>query len=334
MPIDTESASTRYRSLLLDLPERRVLLTNFRGTAQESDLSEPANCGGFGRIRHFTRKTSPGWVPNPLPIDPASRALGLGGIDDLRAQLFQNAGCNWRCWYCFVPFDLLSANRKHSDWVGAGEILDLISSESDQPAVIVLSGGEPELTPEWIPWLLRELKQRNLDRQFYVWSDDNLSTDYFWRHLSSSDQELVATHRNYGRAACFKGFDEQSFHYNTNADETLFERQFGLMRRLIETGMDVYAYVTLTTPHGGDVSDHVRRFVDRLQMVDENLPLRTVPLEVRVFAPVGPRLNDVHQAALKNQWAAVEAWQVELTSRFSSEFRSRSIVDVPFSNRN
>ena len=65
---------------------------------------------GFGRIRHFRRSTSPGWPSNPLPIDPACKFLGTPAEDVARAQVFQNAVCNWRCWYCFVPFELLSAN--------------------------------------------------------------------------------------------------------------------------------------------------------------------------------------------------------------------------------
>jgi uncharacterized Fe-S cluster-containing radical SAM superfamily protein len=318
---------------LLDASRRRLLLTNYLGTEQERDLSESPNCNGFGRIRHFRRQTSPGWVPNPIPIDPASRALGLGSLDELRAQLFQNAGCNWRCWYCFVPFDLLSASERYSSWLSVGEMLDLTLREPCPPAVIVLSGGEPELTPEWIPWLLKELEKRDLTDRFYVWSDDNLSTDYFWTALSPSDQEFVARHPLYGRACCFKGFDEASFAYNTNATEDQFAIQFQLMNRLIQTGIDVYAYVTLTTPEDGDLRDPLRRFLDRLQKVDENLPLRTVPLEVRPFTPVQPRLTDVHRSALKNQWRAIEVWQRELAARFPVDLRTKSITEVAFASR-
>ena len=75
--IDTEAVSARYRAASLDLDGKRLLITNFLGTEQESDLSEPPNCDGFGRVRHFRRATSPGWPPNPLPIDPACRALGF-----------------------------------------------------------------------------------------------------------------------------------------------------------------------------------------------------------------------------------------------------------------
>ena len=334
MPIDTVRSSTRYRPLLIDPAKGRIRITNYKDTEQERDLSEPANCRGFGRIRHFSRQASEGWVANALPIDPASRALRLGRVDHLRAQVFQNAGCNWRCWYCFVPFDLLSADPDHSDWFTVSEMLDMFLAQEDRPSVIDLSGGEPGLTPEWVPWMLEELRRRGLDRQYYIWSDDNLSTDYFWTHLSPSQQELVATFPNYGRVGCFKGIDRDSFAYNTNAAKSSFDKQFEFMRRLIASGVDVYAYVTFTTPTLHEIHDRVSRFVDLLQGVNVHLPLRTVPLEVRVFTPVEARLNERHHEALQNQSVVLDAWRQELDERFSSELRAQSIADVPLVTRN
>ena len=75
--IDTVGWSKHWREAGLDVEGRRVLITNYNGTEQEADLQEPPNCLGFGRIRHFGRTTSAGWPLNPLPIDPASKALGL-----------------------------------------------------------------------------------------------------------------------------------------------------------------------------------------------------------------------------------------------------------------
>ena len=54
--LNADELGTRYRAQALDAQERRILVTNFRGSAQEPDLTEPANCDGFGRIRHFVRK--------------------------------------------------------------------------------------------------------------------------------------------------------------------------------------------------------------------------------------------------------------------------------------
>jgi uncharacterized Fe-S cluster-containing radical SAM superfamily protein len=326
--IDTAAVSARYRTAAARPEERRLLVTDFRGSQQEQDLTAPINCDGLGRVRHFRRRTSPGWPPNPLPIDPAARSLGLAPADVLRAQVFQNAVCNWRCWYCFVPFNLLSAHPKHSRWVTAETLVDLYLCERDRAPVIDLSGGQPDLVPEWIPWTMRALRDRGLEGSVYLWSDDNLSNDYFWRYLGDTDRELIRTFRGYGRVGCFKGFDAESFAFNTAAEPELFGRQFDLFGRLVASGVDVYAYVTLTTPSGDGIAGRIARFVDRLQRVSPLLPLRVVPLEVQVFTPVGSRLSPVRREALVHQRLAVESWNRELEDRFPAAVRGLPITDI------
>jgi uncharacterized Fe-S cluster-containing radical SAM superfamily protein len=329
MTIDTDAVSDRYRRLSVDTDGRRLLVTKFTGTEQEADFTEPANCNGFGRIRHFRRKSNNSWISNPLPIDPACKALKLLPADILRAQVFQNAVCNWRCWYCFVPFELLAANRKYSDWLRSSEIVDLYLKEPSPPKMIDLTGGQPDLIPEWVVWIMSEIKERGLEQEIYLWSDDNLSNDYFWRFLSESEREMIATYPKYGRVCCFKGFNSESFAFNTLAEGNLFSRQFELMKRLLTTGIDLYAYATFTTPSSAGIQDDMRCFVDALQKLNENLPLRTVPLQVEVFTPVQKRLNEEKKQALKYQWLALEAWQKEMENRFSSEHRAINITDVP-----
>lgn len=327
--VDTNALSARYRAKAIDVARRRLLITYFHDSKQEKDFSEPANCRGFGRVRHFRRATSAGWPANALPIDPACRALGLKPLDELRAQAFQNAVCNWRCWYCFVDFKLLAAHARHSAWLSPGELVDLYLAEPNPAHVIDLTGGQPDLTPEWVPWMMKELKSREMERQIYLWSDDNLSNDYFWRFLSDRDRELISEYGMYGRVCCFKGFDAESFTFNTRAEPFLYEEQFGLMQRLLGIGIDLYAYVTVTCVSLENARDKVRRFVDRLQRIDENLPLRTVPLEIREFTPVRDRIGEIEARALRNQHAVVEAWQAELEDRFTSAARGVPIVDVP-----
>ncbi len=327
--INTDAWSARFRELSVDLNSRRLLITNYHDTEQEKDLTEPPNCRGFGRIRHFRRETSTGWPLNPLPIDPACKALDLPYADALHAQVFQNAVCNWRCWYCFVPFNMLSANRKYSDWLSPTQLIDLYLQQANAPVMIDLTGGQPDLVPEWVPWMMTELRTRGMEQKVYLWSDDNLSNDYFWRFLSDADRELISSYANYGRVCCFKGFNAESFTFNTKAEPFLFNRQFDLMDRLLTVGIDLYAYVTFTTPSPKGIAEDIRRFADRLQTLDENMPLRTVPLEIQVFTPVKRRLDDTMREALKNQHIAVEAWQKELGSRYSSEQRTQRIADVP-----
>jgi len=76
MTLNTNKMSAALRSRTIDLAAGRLLITNFRDTEQEKDLTKPPNCNGFGRIRHFRRHGSPGWPQNPLPIDPAAHRLG------------------------------------------------------------------------------------------------------------------------------------------------------------------------------------------------------------------------------------------------------------------
>ncbi|MGB5970007.1 MAG: hypothetical protein WBG70_16950 [Spirulinaceae cyanobacterium] len=330
MVINTEALSTRYRAASIDITEKRLLITNFYNTQQEKDLSEPPNCGGVGRVRHFRRSLdNSNWTLNPLPIDPACKALDLPSTDTIRAQVFQNAACNWRCWYCYVPFELLNANPDYSEWLSPSELIDRYLNQKNPPPMIDLTGGQPDLIPEWIPWMMAEIQNRGLEKKIYLWSDDNLSNDYFWRFLSDADIELVATYKKYGRVCCFKGFNTESFAFNTRAEPELFEQQFNLMKKLLKLGIDLYAYTTFTTPSKEGIAADINCFVDRLQILDENLPLRTVPLKIQEFTPVKQRINTAITDALYNQQIAIEAWQNELESRFSCEKRTINIADVP-----
>ena len=331
MAINTEALSARYRAASVDLSGKRLLITNFCNTEQDKDLTEPPNCGGVGRIRHFRRTTSPGWPPNPLPIDPACKALGLPSKHMIRAQVFQSAACNWRCWYCYVPFELLSANPDYSDWLSPNTLIDRYLNQPDPPPVIDLTGGQPDLVPEWVPWMMAELRNRGLERQVYLWSDDNLSNDYLWRFLSDAELELIATYANYGRVCCFKGFNAESFAFNTRAEPAHFDQQFELLKRLLTLGIDLYAYATFTSPLEVGIVEDMRRFVDRLQMLDENLPLRTVPLQIQEFTPIKERLNNSTKEAWQNQQIAIVAWIQELEARYSSAERSYNIADIPLS---
>jgi uncharacterized Fe-S cluster-containing radical SAM superfamily protein len=324
--INTEKFSSAMRDRAIDVANRRVLMTKFPGSEQEKDFSMPANCGGFGRVHRFHRNQGVDWPSNPLPIDPAAHFLGYTPEDEIEVQVFQNAVCSWRCWYCFVDFDLLSANPKYSEFKSAAELLDLYLKESNRPAIIDLSGGQPDLVPEWTVWMLEELEARGLSKEVFVWSDDNLSNDFLWRFLSGANLKVIAESPNYARVGCFKGFDPDSFGFNTSAEPSLFFEQFKLMRRLVLTGFDVYGYATFTSSSTKDVRARVREFVDRLQTeVHEFFPLRTIPLRIRKFTPMLHRHEPGQGIALEVQEEAAKAWCEELESRFDAETRSRPI---------
>jgi len=273
-------------------------------------------------------------VDDPLPIDPVCKALGLQPTDILEAQVFQVAACNFRCWYCYVPYNLLGANIKYSGWLSPSELIDLYLDQENPPLVIDLSGGHPDLVPEWIPWMMKEIQSRGMEKRIYLWSDDNLSTEFIWNFLNKDDQQLILSYKYYSRVCCFKGFDNESFAFNTRADTMLFDRQFELMRKLLAIDIDIYAYVTFTSGTSIHIDNRMCKFIDRLQALDNNLPLRTVPLEIQIFSPVIERINPSMEMAIRNQYFAIEAWRKELEKRYTSAERSQNIAKVPLWGHN
>jgi uncharacterized Fe-S cluster-containing radical SAM superfamily protein len=335
-PIDTERFAAQLRARAIDVQRGRLLISRLGGSGQEVDLTLPANCNGYGRVRHFRFATAEGWPANPLPIAPACRALGIEPVPDLMTALvFQNAACAWRCWYCFVPEELLKADPDRSAWFTATELVNLYRQIPEPPQIIDLSGGSPDLVPEWTPWMMRALADAGLADTTYLWTDDNLSTTYLFDALSPADLALLKAYRNYGRVCCVKGFDARSFAFNTRAAPQDYDRQFDVLRRVLKLGLDVYGYVTLTSPHDDGIGVGVADLMDRLQNIDPNFPLRVIPLRIQVFTPVEQRLARDHARvrSLAVQEEAIAAWCSEINRRFSPDLRALQICNVPLRTR-
>src|SRR5260370_9273939 len=325
--IDTPRFSASLRNRGMEFENRRIHMTNFKRSEEAKEFKIPPNCDGFGRIHHFRRDQPIPWPENPLPIDPAAKYLGICRPQQMRAEVFQNAICSWRCWSCFVGFDLLSAKPQFSECKSAEELLELYLAEQDRPALIDLSGGQPDLVPEWTLWFIRALSRRGLQNSVYLWSDDNLSNDYLWRFLKPSEIMELVNFKGYGRVGCFKGFDTESFTFNTKGDSKLFEQQFVLMRRLVRSGFDVYAYATFTSPTNKNISAKMSDFIDQLQeRVHPVFPLRTVPLRISVFTPTATRIRAEQERSLQIQELAVAAWASELKRRYPQAALERAVT--------
>jgi uncharacterized Fe-S cluster-containing radical SAM superfamily protein len=215
---------------------------------------------------------------------------------------------------------MLKGDPAKSEFIRADQLVDWYLAEANPPAILDLSGGQPDLTPEWIPWTMEALIERGAENDVYLWSDDNLSNEFAFTYLTHADWELISTYPGYGRVGCFKGFDEDSFSFNTGAEAKGFDAQFDVFRRLHGTGIDLYAYITLTCPRPAraDPSGSARAMLDRLGEIDERLPLRTVPLEIQVFSPTLRRLRDPQRSALAYQQEMAAAWQSEMERRFTA----------------
>lgn len=327
--INTKEVSEKLRGKAIDLVSKKILITNFSGSEQEKDLTEPANCAGFGRIRHFKLHRATDWPANPLPIIPALKRLNLPNQTEIRAQIFQNSICNWRCWYCYVDYKLLNGDERFSKFLSCDELIDLYLAEGNRPLIIDLSGGQPDLTPEWIPWMMETLQNRNLQDKIFLWSDDNLSNDFFWKFLSMEQIELIRSYKLYARVCCFKGINEESFIINTKTEGKLFDNQFDLFKRLFKLGIDLYGYITLTCPSITNVEKDVSIFLDKIQNIHPSLPLRIIPLKIYEFSPTKDRKGVNQQDLLAGQEKAIIAWRNEIRRRFTDQEINLPITNIP-----
>lgn len=317
----------KYRTSIYNDNDRKFLLSRISGSSQERDLSQPPNCKGFGRIRHFKRKLDEDWF-DPLPMDPMSKSLKLPYADLIETQVFQIASCNLHCWYCFVPDNLKKGNQDCASWLTAQEMVELFVKSDNNIRILDLSGGNPELVPEWLVDTMKELDRQGLSEYIYLWSDDTLTTDYFFRYLSKEEKKLICEYPHYGKVGCFKGFDERSFHFNTNLSESYYKQQFELFARYIEMGLDVYGYVTFTTDNIDGIGDKINEFIYQLRKIHPLLPLRIVPLKIILFSTVEQRVNIKYNIAMENQIIVHREWRKQLRELYSETLLSQKICDI------
>lgn len=327
--INTKEYFNRCRNSIYNGKDQ-FLLARIANSEQEKDLSIPPNCEGYGRIRHFHRVLDDDWY-DALPMDPMAKSLNLTYTDIIKAQVFQIASCNLRCWYCFVPDELKQGTDNVAKWFTTNQMVDMISNNNTDIRLIDLSGGNPELAPEWIFQMMQSLEKRGLHDKMYLWSDDTLTTSYFFDYLSQDQIHYIRDYSNYGKVGCFKGFDEKSFSYNTNLSSTFYNQQFELFKRYLDIGLDMYAYVTLTVDDISNLEERISVFIDKLKTVHHLLPLRVVPLKIIMFAPVAHRNKNDHTIALNNQIIVHKEWRKQLRKNYGDDLVNCRICDIDLS---
>ena len=315
------------RTDYIDLVNKKVIVAQISDSLQEKDLTIPPNCSGFGRIRHFKRNRED-WNIDPLPIDPAIKALGKENSDLILAQVFQLAYCNMNCWYCFVPDELKSG--RNCKWFSAEELFDKFLEEKINDCYVIdISGGNPELTPEFVLWFMEAIIKKGKENDYYLWSDDTISTNSMEINLSKKDIEFMSQYKNYGKVCCFKGFDQYSYHFNTRNNSIEYDDQFVYLKKYIDYGFDVYAYITLTTDNIYNIEEKIKIFFDCVQRnIAEHFPLRIVPLKIVEFTPTKKRLNMDYKHAILNQMIVLNVWNEEIEKRFSLKLRNMNITDI------
>lgn len=321
--IDSDKLIPLMRSRIVNTAQRKVLIANIVGSLEEKDDYTKINCGGLGRVRLFTQYKLHGGCFDSLDEMRTQRMLlsDYPSNSEVKTQVFQLSGCTWRCWYCFVDEKLLSGNSNAGTWVSSDELLDNYLATPDRADIIDLSGGQPDLAPEWIVWMMEAINKKNLSGRIFLRSEDNLSNDLMWQVLTPAQLDLISNFPNYSRIGCFKGFDYESFSFNTRAHPQLFDRQFDIARKIINSGIDFFAHITLTGASLVGVESKIHTLFDRLQDIHPLLPLRVVPLTIKEFSAWHAREFSGREEWSRVQAVALEAWANEMFMRFTASQR-------------
>lgn len=317
----------RIRKKIVNPNNRSVKITKLSNSIEGTDANCSINCNGFGRIRRYHSFR--------LFFDNTkgrSKKLLRGLSPDTSSystQVFQIEGCNIRCWYCYVDDSSLNANSTDAEWITVDELMDLFFKDNSEPYIIDLSGGQPDIVPEWCYWIMQEVEKRGMKGKVYIWVDDNLTTVNCMEHFLTNDAiHYMASFPKHSRTCCFKGYDELSYQFNARDRSTSLKLQLDNFRKLLMYGFDLYAYVTLTGPKGYATYQKIEQFVNELQSIHSLLPLRTIPLIIDVFNVTSMRMNPKYEESLVEQQIAFEYWDEVLNSRFSNEIRMRPYEEI------
>jgi len=320
------------RNRILKHNQRSIRLASLLNTSQTTDIGRPIILDGYGRIHCFSELEKGDWITDPLPTIPASKRLKCNPELVRNARVLQLSACNLRCWYCFVDYDSLSPDSPSAKDYQISDIISSLTNNSTDPFVLDLSGGNPGLVPEWVWWTIKELQDQDIEN-VYVWVDDNLTVNFYSKYLSQNQIREIADYPRFGSVGCFKGFDDLSFSFNTGLVRELFNEQFAVFKDLLSFGWDIYGYVTFTTDIQSNIRRRIALFIDKLQDIDENLPLRVIPLEIKPYTPTRMRMNYSRELAIKVQYEALNYWNEEIIKRFPSDLINQPICDITYMSR-
>ncbi len=318
----TLNKSDSIREHLVRVDSKEVRLNIYGGSKESKDGIFAADEAVFSRKRRY--KNFSMFLDNRVNRRKKRLLRGLPySIESFETTVFQLAGCNVRCWYCYVDDELLTPySDLTSRWVSIDEMIDDTILYNDN-AIMDLSGGQPDLVPEWCLWVMKSIEQRGLKGKVFIWQDDNLlTTQELFSRMSKRTISYMANFPRHSRVGCFKGFNGSSFLFNTQSDKHSLDEQLQNFEMLYKAGFEMYGYVTLT-PEPGDIrKNDIETFIVRLRDIHPLLPLRIIPIEIRTFRATESRMTKWQRASLEDQYRVYNLWDEVMNCVYSEEQRN------------
>ena len=175
---------------------------------------------------------------------------------------------------------------------------------------------------------MKELDKRKRSQEIFLWSDDVLTTDFLVEKMSKEQINYMTKYKNYAKICCLKGFDNESFEYNTGMDKKEFDNQIKRLKMCIDIGFDVYGYIILVCKDLNDIESKIKKTMDKLQEISYFLPLRIIPIKIEKFSAVIERLNEEREQSILNQYQVLQIWNNELYNRFTKTELECNIADL------
>ena len=304
-----------YRCNAINLESQKVLFANLLDTAESKDQYHRINCEGFGRIRSFSN-FSMHLESDVLSKRKFNRLGSTAG--SYTSQVFQVAMCDLHCWYCFVDKSNRNGSNMSSKYLSANELLDLCIDNGEYPKNIDISGGSPDLVPEFVLWILEAVEQRGLKGKISIWVDSNLNSKYYETCLSKPDLEYISNFPNFRFLCSLKGWNEESAYFNSGMTGT-FQQQLDCLRFFVEHKMNLYLYVTLISSKIPTEKD-LRKLFDLLYDIDKDLPTYTIPLGIKPFHAVTDKAKRNILGSWSSQINCAKIWDTILLEHYNASY--------------
>lgn len=299
----------------IKLEEKQALFANLLGTNEAKDQYHRINCNGFGRVRSFSN-FSMHLQSDVLPRRKFNRLGSINGI--YSSQVFQVAVCDLHCWYCFVDKSNRSGASVTSRYMSPAELLDLCCEDGKYPDNIDISGGSPDLVPEFTIWMLEEIEKRGLKGKISVWVDSNLNGEYYEKCLSNSDLHYISQFPGFKFLCSLKGWNEESAYFNSGL-RGVFRQQIECLEFFSKNGMNLYIYLTLLSSNFPSEED-LRKLFAQLYAINRDLPTYTIPLGIKPFHAVSENAKASLLNAWKMQIECANMWDSIMLEQYSADY--------------
>lgn len=294
--------------------ERAVLFANILETKEAEDFYHCVNHDGFGRIREFT-KFSMHIETELIKHRKFIRINGEGRwSEQYLSQVFQIGVCPLRCRYCFVDRQNLDGTNKNSVFLQPEDIIGMFLETWPDIRNLDLSGGSPDLFPEFLFGLLHEIERVGLKGKITIWSESNLDTRFYSR-LSKGMMNYIITFPYFHLLCSLKGWDSESVLYNTQ-NTMNFEEQVKGIEFFCRKHFPISVYLVFIGNRVATLED-IRKLYVRLKNIDMRLPEWCIPLYIKKFSAQAMEGN-LYKDTYGEQKKAAEWWDTLIVNNPST----------------